>query len=147
MSSPVLCTIGFTKKSAEQFFSLLKRNGVSLLADIRLNNSGQLAGYTKAKDLAYFLSLLGIKYEHWKDFAPTKELRNSYHSDWNFEKYAQEYTSLVTQRRAIERLRQGLFESETVCLLCSEATAEKCHRRVAADLIRESSPGLEIKHL
>ena len=34
-----LFTIGFTKKSAKQFFELLKRNGVEKLVDIRINKA------------------------------------------------------------------------------------------------------------
>lgn len=42
-----LYTIGFTKKSAEVFFGLLKKAGITVLIDTRLNNVSQLAGYTK----------------------------------------------------------------------------------------------------
>ena len=47
-------TIGFTKKSAEKFFELLKANKVSKLIDVRISNSSQLAGFAKGKDLEYF---------------------------------------------------------------------------------------------
>jgi len=54
-------TIGFTKKSAEEFFTLLKDAGVRRVIDIRLNNTSQLAGFAKARDLEYFLkAILGI---------------------------------------------------------------------------------------
>ena len=47
--------MGFTQKCAEQFFSLIEKSGAELLIDIRLNNQSQLAGFTKGKDLKYFL--------------------------------------------------------------------------------------------
>ena len=47
-------TIGFTKKSAEQFFNLLKQPGLVRLVDARLNNVSQLAGFTKKDDLGFF---------------------------------------------------------------------------------------------
>ena len=50
-----LYTIGFTQKSAEQFFELLKNNHISKLVDIRINNASQLAGFAKGKDLQYFV--------------------------------------------------------------------------------------------
>lgn len=37
-------TIGFTKKSAKEFFELLSNNYIKKLIDVRLNNSSQLAG-------------------------------------------------------------------------------------------------------
>jgi uncharacterized protein (DUF488 family) len=140
-------TIGFTKKSAEEFFALLRDNNITLVADIRLNNSSQLAGYTKGKDLKFFLSLVKIKYEYWNDFAPTKELREAYRTDQNFNNYTTEYTQLIAQRAAVSRLKADLFYIENVCLLCSEATPEKCHRRIAADLIAQAIPNLCVKHL
>ena len=58
-------TIGFTQTTAEHFFGRLKAAGVQRLLDVRLNNSSQLAGFAKAKDLPYFLSeLVGATYEH-----------------------------------------------------------------------------------
>ena len=42
-----LFTIGFTKKSAERFFTLLKDAGVKRVLDIRLNNVSQLSGFAK----------------------------------------------------------------------------------------------------
>lgn len=49
-----LNTIGFTKKSAEQFFTLLKKNKVKKLVDVRISNGSQLAGFAKGRDLEYF---------------------------------------------------------------------------------------------
>ena len=45
MKSVKLFTIGFTKKSAETFFSLLRESGVLRVLDIRLHNTSQLAGF------------------------------------------------------------------------------------------------------
>ena len=74
-----LYTIGFTKKSAEQFFELLKKNHVQTLVDVRISNSSQLAGFAKGSDLIYFLKQIGnIGYRHVTDFAPTKELLSDY---------------------------------------------------------------------
>jgi uncharacterized protein (DUF488 family) len=47
-------TIGFTKKSAETFFTRLQRAAVKRLVDVRLNNVSQLAGFTKRDDLRNF---------------------------------------------------------------------------------------------
>jgi len=70
-----LYTIGFTKKSAERFFNLLRNNGVKQLVDVRISNSSQLAGFAKGKDLEFFVNeICHIPYKHIADFAPTKEL-------------------------------------------------------------------------
>ena len=65
-----LFTIGFTKKSAEKFFSMLIDAGVRRMIDIRLNNTSQLAGFAKKDDLIYFLKKIGdIDYIHWPELA------------------------------------------------------------------------------
>jgi len=74
-----LFTIGFTEKSAEKFFSLLKNAGVKRIIDIRLNNKSQLAGWSKGSDLPFFAKeICDISYEHNTDFAPTKDLLSRY---------------------------------------------------------------------
>ena len=74
-----LFTIGFTKKSAEHFFELLKKYHVKKIIDIRINNTSQLAGFAKGVDLSYFAQqICGIEYTHIIDFAPTKELLSDY---------------------------------------------------------------------
>ena len=66
-------TIGFTQTTAEHFFKRLADARVERLLDVRLNNSSQLAGFAKAKDLPYFLrELVGASYEHEPVLAPTQ---------------------------------------------------------------------------
>ena len=66
-----ILTIGFTRKSAQQFFEFLTRAGARRVVDVRLNNVSQLAGFAKKKDLAYFLNqLCHVDYVHAPDLAP-----------------------------------------------------------------------------
>lgn len=75
-------TIGFTQKSAEQFFGLLKSNGIQKIIDIRVHPGGQLAGFAKDRDLAFFLrELAGIEYVHLPELAPTEDLMKAYRAD------------------------------------------------------------------
>jgi len=72
-------TVGFTKTSAESFFSRLKENGVRQLLDVRLNNASQLAGFAKKDDLRFFLkSICGIEYDHGPELAPTSDMLDEY---------------------------------------------------------------------
>lgn len=72
-------TIGFAKKSAEAFFGALRKAGIKRLVDIRLNNTSQLAGFTKRDDLKFFLKeLCNSEYIHEPLLAPTPEILNSY---------------------------------------------------------------------
>lgn len=142
-----LYTIGFTKKTAEEFFSLLKNNNITTLIDVRLNNVSQLAGFTKQEDLKFFLKeICGIKYKHIVDFSPTDFILKRYkdkHITWN--QYEIEFKELIKTRRIEESIDIDFLKD--ACLLCSEPTAEKCHRRLVAEYFREIYQNLNIIHL
>jgi len=75
----LLCTIGFAGKTAEEFFALLQRAGVEKVIDTRQNRGGQLSGYAKHPDLAYFLEKVAhIGYSHELQLAPAPELLKTY---------------------------------------------------------------------
>jgi uncharacterized protein (DUF488 family) len=144
----VVYTIGFTKKSAAEFFAALKGAGVAQLVDVRLNNTGQLAGFSKRDDLAYFLhALLGARYVHQPLLAPTDDLLTAYRRKaLKWPEYERRFRDLLAQRRVEERLDRALFAQPSV-LLCSEATAERCHRRLALEYLQQAWGELEIVHL
>lgn len=141
-------TIGFTQKSAEKFFGLLKSAGIRTLIDTRLNNTGQLSGFAKKDDLAYFCGqIAGVKYEHWLEAAPTDDALKQYKSKkitWG--DYEEKYLELLRKRhiessRYVEMLDHG-------CLLCSEAKPHFCHRRLLAEyLSSELKTIVQVKHL
>jgi len=142
-----LYTIGFTKKNAREFFSLLESNNVKNIVDTRVNNSSQLAGFAKASDLEFFAKkIANISYEHQLDFAPTKELLSRYRKGkMTWEEYEDEYLNLLDIRQIRKKIEiEKLHEN---CLLCSEHTVEKCHRRLLAEYLKETNSNIEIIHL
>ncbi len=143
-----LYTIGFTKKSAKQFFELLHDNGVECLVDIRLHPDGQLAGFTKKGDLPYFLDeLIGCDYRHELRLAPSDEILKAYRKDRNWAKYEVAFDQLMEQRGIPGTLDRTLFEEKVCCLLCSEDKPEKCHRRLVAERLAHAWGDVEIIHL
>ena len=143
----ILFTTGFTKKSAEQFFTMLKQPGLVRLMDIRLNNVSQLAGFTKKDDLRFFLkNICGIDYIHLSELAPTKEILDRYKKnggDWAG--YEREFIDLMARRQVEKTVPRHLIDGS--CLLCSEPTPEHCHRRLVAEYFRDHWGDIEIKHL
>lgn len=142
-----LYTIGFTKKSAEQFFDLLTTNKVEKIVDTRINNTSQLAGYAKNPDLQFFAKKIGnIKYQHETDFAPTKELLAKYRKkEMTWEAYEIEYLNLLDMRKIAKKI--NIEKLHKHCLLCSEHTAEKCHRRLLAEYFQSVKSDVKIIHL
>ena len=140
-------TIGFTKKSAEQFFTLLKQSGARRLADVRLNNSSQLAGFSKRDDLRYFVkAICGMEYVHLEELAPTQDILDAFKKekgDWG--EYERRFVALMKERRIEDTLERDLLDG--ACLLCSEETPEHCHRRLVVEYLRDRWGGVEIVHL
>lgn len=143
-------TIGFAGKDAARFFGLLEEHKIKTLVDIRLNNRSQLAGFTKMNDLEFFLSRIsGIAYLYIPELAPSKEILDSYRQhelDW--EGYEQAFHQLLQARKTDKFLKSVLPKlAMPFCLLCSEAEADHCHRRLIAERINKLYPKAEIIHL
>lgn len=143
-----LYTIGFAKKNAEEFFDKLRQAQIKTLIDVRLNNVSQLAGFTKKNDLRFFLNeICKINYKHIPELAPTKQILNDYKNksiDW--EEYEDLYIELIKSRNIRESLDPK--ELHCACLLCSEPLADNCHRRLAAEYLRDTALfKIKIHHL
>ena len=140
-------TIGFTKKSAEAFFTRLQYSGVKRLVDVRLNNVSQLAGFTKKNDLRYFTkAICNIEYVHLLDLAPTSEILDAYKKDnGDWEVYERRFLDLMRSRNIQETLSREILDG--ACLLCSEEKPQHCHRRLVAEYLKENWGDIEIEHL
>ena len=141
-------SIGFTQKSASQFFDTLKAHGIERLLDVRLNNTSQLAAFTKQADLPYFLrEICDADYEHEPLLAPTQEILDAYKkqkSGWDA--YEKAFLALMRARKVESAIDKKSFARKTV-LLCSEPTAEHCHRRLVLEYLQKHWKGVEIHHL
>lgn len=141
-------TIGFTQRSAASFFGDLRRNGIRRLLDVRLNNSSQLAGFTKREDMRYFLrELCRADYIHEPTLAPTQDILDAYKKKGaTWAEYERRFLDLMAERRVDERIDRTIFEIPTV-LLCSEAKPEHCHRRLVAEYLQSKWGDMRIFHL
>lgn len=146
-----LFTIGFTKKTAQEFFRLLQEAGVQKVVDVRENRGGQLSGFAKYPDLAFFLErILGVAYEHQPLLAPSPEIRDAYRKSRDWGQYERSFLELMGQRNVLGQIMPEDFAGRTA-LLCSEPGPEKCHRRLVAEMFANHWSGLghqvEVRHL
>ncbi len=131
----IIYTVGFTKKTAEEFFETLRKSNTKHLLDIRLSNNSQLAGFTKRSDLPYFLERLAkMEYHELSVLAPNESILKEYRKTGDWARYEQKYLELIQQRSAEKYIPSVLFE-EGIVLLCSEAEPAHCHRRLAAEYL------------
>jgi len=143
-------SIGFTQKTAAQFFSLLKQHGIRRLLDVRLNNVSQLAGFAKRDDLKFFLQeICHADYIHDPNLAPTQQMLDRYKKEktpWS--EYESAFLTLIANRKIESTLDPQIFSVPTV-LLCSELTPDHCHRRLLLEYLQQNWPHLNItiRHL
>jgi uncharacterized protein (DUF488 family) len=140
-------TIGFTKTSAESFFSRLQKAGVKKVLDVRLNNVSQLAGFAKKNDLRYFLKAIGgIDYAHEPQLAPTKELLDAYKKNGGeWAEYEKQFLALMGDRQVEQTVPRVSIDG--ACLLCSEDKPQHCHRRLVVEYLQSKWGGLDVAHL
>jgi uncharacterized protein (DUF488 family) len=142
-----LSTIGFTKKSAETFFSKLKKSGAKRLVDVRLNNVSQLAGFAKRNDLKFFLhEICHMDYVEMPELAPTQDILDEYKKnkgDWAV--YEMKFLELMRKREVEKRIDPAIIADG--CLLCSEDKPHHCHRRLVAEYLNLHWGNVDISHI
>lgn len=139
-------SIGFTQKSAENFFKLISENNITMLIDVRLNNTSQLAGFAKRDDLKFFLKeICNCEYIHIPDLAPTKEILKPYQDKKiTWQVYEERFLNLMAKRNIEKYLDTTYFDQG--CLLCSEHEPHYCHRRLVIEYLLQYK-NFEFKHL
>lgn len=143
----ILFTIGFTKKTAEAFFTKLKRSGAKRVVDVRLNNVSQLAGFAKRNDLQFFLrEICHMDYVHVPELAPTQDILDEYKKnkgDWGV--YEQKFLELMRKREIEKKIDPAMIADG--CLLCSEDKPHHCHRRLVAEYLNSHWGDVEVSHI
>ena len=144
-------TIGFARKTAENFFDLLEYNCVERVVDVRLYNRTQLLGFSKYPDIEFFLRRVSnIDYFHDLEFAPSVNLFDCYRKNViGWDDYEKEFAELMKYRDIDTYIADKYSGKENYCLLCTEVSPENCHRRLVAEKIREvlEDEDIEIIHL
>ncbi len=140
-------TIGYASRNAREFFTILKQAGIRKVIDVRLYNTSQLAGFAKRQDIEYFLqAIVGADYIHMPIMSPTKQLLNDYKKGLiSWQQYETQFKSIIAQRQIEKHLIPQ--DMDMACFLCSEATADNCHRRLAAEYLAGLWPNISIIHL
>lgn len=144
---PNLFTIGYTKKSAEKFFEIIIENKIEIVADVRLYNSTQLAGFGKSADLQYFLKrICNCNYIALRQLAPNPSLFENYKSgSASWAEYEKIYNKFLETEANLDFFYA--FKNKRICILCAESTPEHCHRRLLAEKIAKIYDDVTVVHL
>lgn len=129
-------------EGAEQFVGLLRGARVQLLVDMRLRASSQLSAYARRDDLRFVLGTYErIAYVHAPELAPSDAVFRAYRASHDWNAYAAAYAQLAEERAMSARLVDFVAGREVVALLCAEASAARCHRRLLAELYAREDRG------
>ena len=69
------------------------------------------------------------------------------HKKITWQQYEELFDDIMTARDADEYIKNLEYDIDRACLLCSEESAKCCHRRLVAELIRDTLDDINIVHL
>lgn len=127
-----LRTIGYEAATQAAVIDCLKRAGVEVLIDVRAVASSRRAGFSKTL-LAASLAAAGIDYVHLRALGTPKAGRQAVRAGRVAEMeriYEAHLAEPETQLQLAEAL--DIARERPAALLCYEADAAHCHRRIVA---------------
>jgi uncharacterized protein (DUF488 family) len=130
---PGIVTIGYERATLPALCARLREAGVTRLVDVRAVAASRRAGFSK-RALAAGLAEAGIAYTHLRALGTPKPGRDAARKGRIAEMQAIFDGQLATPEAmdALAELR-ALAAAERVALLCFEADAAGCHRRVLTE--------------
>jgi uncharacterized protein (DUF488 family) len=147
MSSQIW-TIGHSTRSIDEFISLLEKNGIKLLADVRSWPGSKRYPHFNKEALAKSLSEHGIRYEHFPELGgKRKPRRDSGNTAWrnaSFRGYA-DHMETEDFRKGVERLLDLSRKVGPTAIMCAEALWWRCHRALLSDYLKAC--GVNVMHI
>ena len=133
--SNAIYTLGYEGVSTDHFLDLLQAAGVQTVVDVRDNPYSRKAGFSK-KPLSDAVESAGLKYVSWRALGAPKPIREAYTSNNDWREYTRGFLEHLDLQAAEVAKLTDLANQETLCLVCYEADANRCHRRYVADAVQ-----------
>lgn len=141
-----LFTAGYEGIDIDIFIERLSDAGVDKVIDVRQYPISRKPGFSKTA-FASRLRAAGIGYEHIRELGCPKPIREQYKKDGDWSRYTRGFrTYIATQAEAVQWVVEDASRLDA-CLVCFEADATFCHRRLVAEAGRELDANLGVKHL
>jgi uncharacterized protein (DUF488 family) len=141
-------TIGHSTRKIEDFISLLKKNEIKLLADVRSLPGSKRYPQFNREALAESLNAHGIRYEHFPELGgrrkPKPDSRNTVWRNASFRGYA-DHMETEGFREGVNRLVHLANKVGPTALLCAEAVWWRCHRALISDFLK--GRGIDVTHI
>ena len=144
----VLYTIGYEGIDQKDFFNCLKRNNISVVADVRHLPLSRKKGFSKTS-LSEFLSVKNIDYINYRELGADKKIRDRLKENGDYDKFFKAMArSVMKHKEQLREINQMLYDGKKVALMCFEKNFKFCHRKIVALGVKKiNGNGLKIKHL
>jgi len=141
-------TIGHSTRKIDIFLSLLKENGIKLVADVRMFPGSKRYPQFGRESLEKSLADAAIHYEHFPELGGRRKAKSDSHNTaWrneSFRGYA-DYMETEDFRNGIARLIDLANEFGPTAIMCAEAVWWRCHRSLISDYLK--AHGAEVVHI
>jgi uncharacterized protein (DUF488 family) len=141
-------TIGHSTRAIGEFISLLEKNEIKLLADVRAWPGSKRYPQFNKDALAESLNAHGIRYEHFPELGGKRKSKpDSHNTAWrnaSFRGYA-DYMETEQFQKGIERLLDLAAKAGSTAIMCAEAVWWRCHRSLISDYLK--ARGIEMMHV
>ena len=135
-------SVGYERRSVEEFVEVLILNQVGFLVDVRLNPISRKRGFSKTA-LARALEEAGILYRHERSLGNPKENRESFRLG---HQSARDRYVHHLQNGASDAYRSviNLARDTRIALLCYEREHSQCHRSCILEMAQKEHPDLRV---
>jgi uncharacterized protein (DUF488 family) len=144
---PAIWTIGYERLLPPELLAELRAARIERVLDVRQRPQSRRPGMSKTR-LGDMLGDHGIAYESRRELGTPPDLRHDFHAG----RVAQARSAFrahveATAPDELDRLAGELEHGPRTALLCLEADAAGCHRRVLCEALAERLPGLVVVDL
>ncbi|GGK35934.1 hypothetical protein GCM10011322_23630 [Salinarimonas ramus] len=142
----MLFTIGYEAATLSALIAELRAAGVEVVVDVRAVAASRRAGFSKTI-LGTSLEAEGIAYEHLRSLGTPKAGREAARKGrvGEMEEIFGAHMETLEAQHGLARAI-SIARGRRAALLCFEACAAGCHRRIVADMICEEI-GTAVEHL
>lgn len=133
-----LRTVGYERATQSAVIDCLRRAGVAVLIDVRAVAASRRAGFSKSL-LAASLAAAGVDYVHLRALGTPKAGRQAARAGRHAEMRSIYEAHLAEPEAQLQlAMAADIARRRPAALLCLEADAAHCHRRIIADRLAAS---------
>lgn len=132
-----VATVGYENAALDEVIAKLKAAKVEIVIDVRAVAASRRAGFSKTR-LAASLDEAGIAYVHLRDLGTPAEGRQAARAGKVAEMHRifEDWMQEPRAQLAFEEAAQ-IAQERSAALLCFEADAGGCHRRILTDMLSQ----------